>query len=32
MEPEDGSYIFGALFFIHIIDLAQTVPLLHCRR
>ena len=28
-NPKMGSYIFGARNGIHIIDLAQTVPLLH---
>jgi ribosomal protein S2 len=29
LEPEDVQYIFGTRNNIHIIDLAQTVPMLH---
>ena len=29
MESEDGVYIFGVRNGVHIIDLGQTVPLLH---
>ena len=33
-NPKMGDYIFGTRNNIHIIDLAQTVPMLHrrCRR
>jgi small subunit ribosomal protein S2 len=29
LEPEKGDYIFGTRNNIHIIDLAQSVPMLH---